>query len=681
MSANAVILIVDDQLSNLAFLDMMLMEEGYDTELVRSGEHALLVAQNTAIDLILLDVAMPGWDGYETCRRLKSDTRLAKVPVLFLSALDDSESRIKAFDVGGVDYIHKPFQKAELLARVKNHIELYRLREHLEEQIATRDSQIKVYANTLERKVQERTAELFAAKEEAEAGNRAKSKFLATMSHELRTPMNAILGYSEMLHEEEEDIQKRADLEKIHAAASHLLGLINDVLDLSKVESGKMELHLEEFNFGEMLKQLLTTALPLIEKNNNHFELLIDSDPGTIYADLTKCRQIILNLISNAAKFTQNGKIHIHVQRKDNGEREWLSLRISDEGIGMTEDQLKKLFQPFTQADASTTRRYGGTGLGLAISKQFIDMMGGNISVHSVFGEGSSFNIHLPVRVYKQAQAPRREDLLAQVSGVVLLIHEDPSLREMIKSYLSRLGYSVALASSGREGVHLAEKLRPDAIIVDLILPDMDGWVVIAMLKANRLLAEIPVFMFNADPQHQASGLLAATDYLDKPAHEEQLAALMQKYNIGDKSNALIMVVDDDHIHRETVAETLKNEGWRVFQAENGRVALASLAHKQPNLILLDLHMPEMDGFEFIEQMRANAHWKNIPIVVMTAMKLTSNEYARLHRHVQDIKRKQNTNPSELLPQIHTLLSKALHTDKHDHKQTHTPLSSSTTLD
>jgi CheY-like chemotaxis protein/anti-sigma regulatory factor (Ser/Thr protein kinase) len=664
MSAQAVILIVDDQLSNLAFLDMLLMEDGYDTQLVRSGEQALLMVRTTPVDLILLDVSMPGWDGYETCRRLKVDPILAKVPVIFLSALDDNESRVKAFEVGGVDYIHKPFQKAELLARVRNHIDLYRLREHLEQQIANRDSQLKNYANTLERKVQERTAELLAAKEEAEAGNRAKSQFLATMSHELRTPMNAIIGYSEMLYEDENDAQKQQDLEKIHGAATHLLGLINDVLDLSKVESGKMDLYLEEFAFTEMLENLMATARPLAEKNHNRLHLETDGELGMIYADITKCRQILLNFLSNAAKFTENGNIYLAAARQTHADQDWLCLRIRDEGIGMTEEQIKKLFRPFTQADPSTTRRYGGTGLGLAISKQFIEMMGGSINVHSVFGEGTTFTLHLPARVSKRIQAPRREEVLPQVSGVVLLIHEDPAMREMVKTYLARLGYSVALAGNGREGVHLAEKLRPDVIIVDLILPDMDGWVVIAMLKANRLLADIPVFMFNADPQQQSGGLMAATDYLDKPASEEQLAGLLQKYNIGDKSTALIMVVDDDHIHRETVAETLKTEGWRVFQAENGRVALARLEHAQPNLILLDLHMPEMDGFEFIEHLRAKPQWKNIPVVVMTAMKLTSAEYARLHKHVQDIRRKQNTNPAEMLPQLHNLLSTAISTDK-----------------
>lgn len=657
------ILIVDDQLSNLAFLDMLLLEQGYATQLARSGEQALLSAQTNAPDLILLDVTMPGWDGYETCRQLKQDPKLAKVPVLFLSARDNSESRIEGFRSGGVDYINKPFEQEELLARVKTHVDLFHLREHLEHEIVNRDTQLVEYANTLERKVEERTAELLAAKEEAEAGNRAKSQFLATMSHELRTPMNAIIGYSEMLLEEEEDSEKQEDLNKIHSSAKHLLGLINDVLDLSKVESGKMELYLEEFAVQDILNEIEATAAPLMEKNNNCLKIDVTEDIGNVYVDRTKCRQILLNFLSNAAKFTKEGVIELTVQRDQIAGKDWLCMRIQDQGIGMTEEQQKKLFRPFSQADASTTRRYGGTGLGLAITKQFVDMMGGTISVHSVFGEGSTFTVNLPVRVTKQIQPklPDKEELLSQVQGgVVLVVAPEPGMRQMLKNYLSHLSYSVALAPSGKEGLRLALKLRPDAIVLDVDIPDMDGWKMATALKSNSLLADIPVFMLALDEVHNVGGVAGATDYLVKPASEQQLAATLKKYGVGDKSTALIMVVDDDRTQREIVAGTLKAQGWRVFQAENGAVALEHVASKQPDLILLDLNMPQMDGFEFVERMHENARWRKIPVVVMTSMDLTAEEYARLSKHVRDIHSKNSVTPADLLPELQEMLAPAI---------------------
>jgi signal transduction histidine kinase/DNA-binding response OmpR family regulator len=527
------------------------------------------------------------------------------------------------------------------------------------------ERQIGELCHEIERR-QRAQEETLAAKQAAEESSRAKSAFLANMSHELRTPLNAIIGYSEMLREDAEDHQEErsvADLKRITTAGKHLLILINEVLDLSKIEAGKTELLWEEASAAQILEDAADAMAPLAGKNGNKLLIHCSPDLPAVQVDVVKFRQSLYNLLSNACKFTSNGTVSVDVVPVTVNGAESIEWRVSDTGIGIAPNQMSKLFQPFSQVDASTTRKYGGTGLGLAISQRFCELMGGGITVSSEPGKGSTFTMRLPRHANRApvVEAPPPVPALSAPAtpqtqtNTVLVIDDDPTVHDLMERSLSREGFEVVVASSGAEGLRLARELQPAAITLDVIMPGIDGWTVLSALKADPVLASIPVILLTISDDRRRACLLGAAEFLQKPVELERLAAALQRCQ-PDRLAGPVLVIDDDAASRDLSARVLRKQFGSVIEAADGHAALESMVRQKPGLIVLDLTMPGMDGFDFIAGLRQVADWRDIPIVVLSAREVTVAERQRLSAVVRRILRKGDFPGVELAHEIADLL-------------------------
>jgi GAF domain-containing protein/DNA-binding response OmpR family regulator len=515
-------------------------------------------------------------------------------------------------------------------------------------------------------------ARLFHAVEEKsqqlEVASKHKSQFLASMSHELRTPLNAIIGVTEMLREDAEALNQDLEpLDRVLGAARHLLALINDILDLSKVEAGRMELHLASFALAPVIADVAKTIEPMAAKNGNRIVIDCPPDIGTIHADQIRFRQALLNLASNANKFTEKGTVTIAARPDQVNDHEGVTIAVTDTGIGMTEEQMGKLFQEFSQASSTTSSKYGGTGLGLAISRQFCRLMGGDITVESKPGHGSTFTIRLPRIV--QGQEPPEIQGRAEVhpepayrpaedaeEPLILVVDDDATVRELVVRHLERAGFAAVAARGGQEGLRLVRELRPAAVTLDIMMPDLDGWTVLAAIKGDPALASIPVVLMSIVDEKNRGYALGAADYLVKPVDRTKLVETLT--SICGNAAGRTLLVDDDEVVRRSVRQALEPIGWTVIEAENGQVAVDSLTAGLPDVIILDLMMPKMDGFEFMDELRGRPEWREIPVVVITAKDLTEEDRDRLNGGVERIIQKSNRD--EMLRQLSREISKCV---------------------
>ena len=475
-------------------------------------------------------------------------------------------------------------------------------------------------------------------------------------SHELRTPLNAIIGLTEMMVTNAARFGTEKALEplnRVRRSGSHLLGLINQVLDLSKIEAGKLELSPETVNLALLIDEVVGTARQLAEQNKNRLVVEVQENIGHLTVDSMRLRQILLNLLSNACKFTKQGEVALRVRRIVDGQN-WFEIVVADTGIGMTADQQAKLFKEFTQADASTARQYGGTGLGLAITRKLARMMGGDVTVVSEPSKGSVFTIRLPgsieipPRVF--AGGGRRPN-----ADCVLVIDDDATARELVTDHLKAEGFSVVTASGGLEGLKLAKELRPAVITLDVIMPDLDGWSVLAALRQDSELAEIPVIMVTILDQQRRGVALGAAGYLTKPIDRERLHRLVDHFR-APVPPTRVLLVEDDSFQRERMRAWLETQQWVVQEAANGKEALHRLQQGKPDLILLDLMMPEMDGFEVVAALQKEPSWRDIPVIVITALDLDAKDRERLNSGVQSVLVKENFRFTDLVDRIRQLV-------------------------
>jgi signal transduction histidine kinase/DNA-binding response OmpR family regulator len=473
------------------------------------------------------------------------------------------------------------------------------------------------------------------AQNAAEAASRAKSTFLANMSHELRTPLNAIIGYSEILAEDASDRNDKSsidDLQKIQGAGRHLLGLINSILDLSKIEAGRMDAYFEQVQLGQLADEVKAMIEPMIEKFGNRLIIDCHSDIGSMRTDLTKLKQSLINLLSNAAKFTKDGEVKLAIaRRRDEAGGPRVVFSVSDSGIGMTQEQMSRLFEAFSQADSSTTRNFGGTGLGLAITKRFVTMLGGTIGVTSEPGVGSIFTMDIPDQVDRAAPTAPQDRKWAGGKGdgsalTVLVVDDDPAVHEVLSATLVRSGYRVQHARDGAEALEIMRASPPDVVTLDIMMPKVDGWSVLGTMKSDPALQHIPVIMLTIVDDRNLGYSLGAAEYMTKPVDRERLLALVRRFT-AKKAHGVVLIVDDDAEVRNVICSTLQPAGLRTAEAANGRAALDWLNRNPlPDLVLLDLMMPEMDGFQFLDRIRDNEMQRTVPVVVLTAKDLTADE-------------------------------------------------------
>lgn len=508
---------------------------------------------------------------------------------------------------------------------------------------------------SMEDKIRERTSELQLANEElsvarvaAEEASKTKSAFLANMSHELRTPLNAIIGYSEMLQEDAHDkgdSEPVEDLRKIESAGRHLLGLINDILDLSKIEAGKMEVFIEKVDIKALVNEVKSIVQPLAEKSDNELEVICPKDIGDFWSDETKVKQCLLNLMSNANKFTSKGKVTLTVERNADS---LICFRVADTGLGMNEEQLGRLFQAFTQADASTTKRFGGTGLGLAITKHFCVALGGDIAVESTPGTGSVFTIMIPDQQEPSERKPAGPTSESK-NALVLVVDDDLVARELLTRTLESEGYQVITARHGLEALALARQHKPNAITLDVMMPHLDGWGVLKQLKDDPELRNIPVIVVTILNERGLAIPLGAVELLTKPIDRQRLTSLLTEY-CGNPTETTVLIIEDDSATRDLLCRSVRGVGYRAEAVVNGQEGLDWLSRSPPpNLILLDLMMPKLDGFGFLRELRKHHAYDHLPVVIVTAKELNADDIRDLSELKAEIITKDNDYLRELV--------------------------------
>ncbi|MDQ2785798.1 MAG: response regulator, partial [Chloroflexota bacterium] len=518
---------------------------------------------------------------------------------------------------------------------------------------------------TLSSQLQARQAEIETKNRDLERADQMKSEFLANMSHELRTPLNAIIGFSELLQEQfygPLNTEQDEYLTNIRTAGEHLLGLINDILDLSKIEAGRMELDLEEVDLPHVLESSMTIVKE--KAHNNGVHLSADAgDTGAITADARKLKQIIFNLLSNAVKFTPSGGA-VNLTAHTDGAM--VAIAVTDTGAGIGPEDQQKLFREFTQVDGSLSRRHEGTGLGLALTKRLVELHGGTIAVRSALGAGSTFTVRMPLTSTESQVLSTERDVpepqysvlstqhSSQATPRILVIEDDDPTAELIAAYLESAGYQTQRARNGEEGLRMAHELKPDGITLDVMMPVMDGWTFLQESSADAALSQIPVIVLSLANDLKHGYSLGASAVLGKPIRRDELFAALAKVNVlpTESGSARVLVVDDDPKAVDLVADYLASFGHQVHKAYGGAHGIAIADDEHSDLVILDLMMPEVNGFMVVDKLRENPRTSDIPIIILTAKIVSPDERRRLNGHIVAIAEKSGIDRAAFLSEV-----------------------------
>ena len=502
-----------------------------------------------------------------------------------------------------------------------------------------------------------RTSEMETARDEARDASDQKTKFFANMSHELRTPLNAILGYGEMLYEDCEDLgydDLLPDLKKITSSGTHLLSLINNILDLSKIEAGKMELFVTSFEIENMVQTIKDVSEPLAAKNDNGFVINLDGAMGSMSQDETKLRQCLTNFLSNGFKFTKNGTVTLDVKARLEGDVEFVDFAVIDTGAGMSPEGVAKVFEEYTQAERSTSANYGGTGLGLPISKKFAEMMGGDVIVTSEEGVGSVFTMSVPRECpeYNEDEVEGNVINLDDQDNLVVLVDDDVAMHDLIKRTISKLNLTLLGATNSEKGMELIREVKPKLILLDVLMPGRDGWSLLKECKTDKDLKDIPVIMISQLNQSNLASSLGANDYLTKPIDRTHFINTLKRILGTDTQNQKVLVIDDDKDVRELLSRLLKDAGYRPIDARDGKEGLER-TKDEPALIILDLEMPRMDGFEFLDNyIKDVPEEKRAPVLVFSGKDLTDVQEDLLKERVIGLVKKDDVSMDKLSQMI-----------------------------
>lgn len=502
------------------------------------------------------------------------------------------------------------------------------------------------------------------AVEEIREVDRLKSEFLANMSHELRTPLNSIIGFSRVIIKGIDgpitDLQKQ-DLEAIHHSGQHLLDMINNILDVSKIEAGKMEIHIEEVQLIDVIDSVMATTRGLVKEKPIQ---LINNTPEqlpVVNADRTRVRQILLNLLQNAVKFTDEGSIIVDIERVSDQESQapFLKVIVTDTGIGIAQEDQDKLFERFSQVDSSLTRKVGGTGLGLSITKHLVEMQGGEIQVASTVGEGSSFWFTLPIALEDEAKNPELDDEILPGAKIILSIDDDENVIDLYKRYLQPHGFHVIPITNPGNINEQILSANPFAVTLDIMMPNIDGWQVIEEIKSNPETARIPVIICSIVEDRDRAYQLGAVDYLVKPILEDEMVESLKRLKFSqEKDFHEVLVIDDDPNVFQLVEIALRNEaGYKLTYANGGFAGLEILKENQPSVVILDLVMPDLDGFSILETMQGDPLLRDIPVIIFTAADLSDEEREKIAKTKRDVLKKDVFKGEQLINILETTLN------------------------